>query len=161
MTTRRKALGRALAATLAATAGLAAARPAAAQSAGIARVQAIYAAFGAGDIAAILAHLAEDVEWEHDWGIEPLPIFLPRRGRAEVPGFFEMLRGIEFLRFEVANLLEGGNQVAAVIRLEARVIATGRTVRDLEIHLWTFGTDGLVTAFRHVADTRQFERAMG
>ncbi|HEU0220915.1 MAG TPA: nuclear transport factor 2 family protein [Paracoccaceae bacterium] len=122
-------------------------------------VQAIYAAFGRGDIAEILSHLAEDVEWEHDWGMEPLPLYRPRRGRAEVPGFFAELAKYEFLRFEPQGFLEGAGMVAVPIQLELKVKATGRPIRDLEMHLWTFGPEGKVTRFRHLVDTRQFEAA--
>jgi hypothetical protein len=127
----------------------------------VATVQAIYAAFGRGDVPGILGHLAEDVVWEHDWGGAPLPLYQPRRGRNQVPGFFAELAAIEITRFEPLNLLTGGNQVVAVIRLEATARATGRKVTDLEAHLWTFGADGKVTAFRHLADTRQHGWALG
>jgi uncharacterized protein len=33
--------------------------------------------------------------------------------------------------------------------------ATARTIRDLELHLWTFGKDGEVTRFKHLVDTHQ------
>ncbi len=45
------------------------------------------------------------------------------------------------------------------IRLELRVKATGRVIRDLEAHLWTFGDDGLVRRMRHFVDTQQFALA--
>lgn len=127
----------------------------------VATVQAIYAAFGAGDIAAILAHLDEDVAWEHDWGAGTLELYRPRRGRAEVPGFFAALQAVEITRFEPVNFLAGGDQVAVPIRLEARVRANGRHVRDYEMHLWTFGAGGRVVAFRHLADTWQWAAALG
>lgn len=125
----------------------------------VASVQAIYAAFGRGDVPAFLAHLDEDVDWEHDWGSPPLSIYTPRRGRAEVAKFFAALHAIEITRFEPINLLAGGNQVAAVIRLGLTVKATGQAVTDLEMHLWTFGTDGKVTGLRHICDTHQLARA--
>jgi ketosteroid isomerase-like protein len=124
-------------------------------------VKAIYDCFGKADIAGILARLAPDVQWEHDWGAEPLPLFAPRRGRDEVPKFFAMLDAFEFLRFEPVAFLEGANMVAVPVDLELLVKATGRRIKDVEAHLWTFGDDGLVTRFRHLADTRQFAQAMG
>ena len=33
------------------------------------------------------------------------------------------------------------------------VKATGKRVRDEEIHLWEFGSDGKVAAYRHFLDT--------
>jgi ketosteroid isomerase-like protein len=118
-------------------------------------VQTIYAAFGRGDVPAILAHLADDVAWEHDWGMEPLKWYAPRKGAAEVPGFFASLADFDFHRFAPVNFLAGGDQVVALIRVELGIKANGKRFRDLEGHLWTFGPDGKVTGFRHFADTRQ------
>lgn len=126
----------------------------------VATVQAIYAAFGAGDIAGVLAHLAPDVAWEHDWGGTPLRLYTPRSGADQVPGFFAELAGtVDLTRFEPVAFLSGGSMVAVPIRLGATVKATGKTVQDLEMHLWTFGDDGRVAAFRHICDTRQHAAA--
>jgi hypothetical protein len=126
----------------------------------VATVQAIYAAFGAGDLPGILAHLTPDVAWEHDWGGTPLRLYTPRRSADQVPGFFaELAATLELTRFEPIAFLSGGNMVAVPIRLGATVKATGRAVQDLEMHLWTFADDGRVSAFRHIADTRQHAAA--
>lgn len=119
-------------------------------------VKAMYDCFGRGDIAGILARLSPDVEWEHDWGGTPLKWYRPRRGHDGVKQFFASLADFEFLRFEPAAFLEGGNLVAVPIHIELRVRATGRTIRDLEAHLWTFGDDGRVARLRHLVDTQQF-----
>ncbi|KAF0137581.1 MAG: hypothetical protein FD152_371 [Xanthobacteraceae bacterium] len=122
-------------------------------------VQTAYAAFGRGDVGAILALLADDVSWEHDWGGETLRWYRPRRGPAEVAGFFTTLAEFDFLRFEPFNLLEGGDQVVALIHIELGIKANGRRFRDLEAHLWTCGSDGKVTGFRHLTDTHQLAQA--
>jgi ketosteroid isomerase-like protein len=54
-------------------------------------VQAIYAAFGQGDIPTILGHLGENVEWEYGTLDAGVPWLQPRRGLTEVPKFFESL----------------------------------------------------------------------
>jgi len=76
-----------------------------------------------------------------------------------VPKFFESLSELEITRFEPLAFLEGDGMVAVPLRVELTVRATGRKVRDLEVHLWTFGADGKVTRFRHVVDTQQFALA--
>lgn len=124
----------------------------------IATIKDMYAAFGRGDIPAILAHLADDVEWEHDWN-EPLKWHRPLRGRAAVPQFFETLSDFDFLKFEPLTFLEGAGMICVLIRIELRAKATGRIIRDLEAHLWTFGADGAVTRFRHFADTHQLAKS--
>jgi ketosteroid isomerase-like protein len=122
-------------------------------------VQEIYALFGRADIPAILGKLKEDVEWEHDGVDHGVPWLVPRKGRAEVGGFFETLSGIEFRRFEPVSLLEGGNQVVATIFVDLVVKATGGVIRDLEAHLWTFDDNGKVARFKHLADTHQHVQA--
>jgi uncharacterized protein len=128
-------------------------------------VQQIYAAFGRGDIPAILAHLHADVAWE-SWSVDHsaqkagLPYMLPRHGAAEVPRFFEALVPMKFHVFEVLSLLAGGNQVAAEIRLNVE-LPNGAHVHDEELHLWTFDEHGKVTRFRHYLDTRKHLRAAG
>jgi uncharacterized protein len=118
-------------------------------------VQSIYESFAKGDIPAILERLHPDVEWEHDAVAHGIPWIVPRRGRTEVVKFFEVLAGLDFHVFEPTALLEGPGQVMGVIRMEASVRATGKRVKDLEAHLFTFDDAGRVTRFRHFADTHQ------
>ncbi|WP_342361547.1 nuclear transport factor 2 family protein [Terrarubrum flagellatum] len=123
-------------------------------------VKAMYAAFGQGDIPAILSRLSPDVEWEYDWQGPTLRWYEPRRGRAEVVKFFETLADFDFVRFEPQAFLAGEDMIAVPIQIELVHKATGRRVRDCEAHLWTFGADGLVTRFRHLVDTRQYAALM-
>lgn len=118
-------------------------------------VQAIYEAFGRGDIPAILERLHPDVEWEHDTVAHGIPWVVPRRGRAAVGEFFQSLAALEFHVFEPVALLEGAGQVAGIIKLEATFRSTGKRMKDLEAHLFTFDESGRVTRFRHFIDTYQ------
>ncbi|MBX9945745.1 MAG: nuclear transport factor 2 family protein [Reyranella sp.] len=122
-------------------------------------VRRIYGCFAEGDIAGILARLDAAIDWEHDWGSETLAWYQPRRGRAAVAGFFETLADFDFVRFEPRAFLAGGDMVAVPIEVELVVKLTGSRVRDLEVHLWTFGPHGLATRFRHVVDTLQLANA--
>jgi len=121
----------------------------------IERVQAIYAAFGRGDVPFILGCLAPDIEWEYGSSGHGVPWLQPRRGRAAIAGFFETVaQELSFQHFEPVGFLEGQNIVAALCRVEAVVTRTGRTVVELdEVHLWHFDVEGYVTKFRHAADT--------
>jgi len=124
----------------------------------LATVQEIYAAFGRGDVPAILGKLADDVAWEQwtggnsaaDRGVAHL---MPRTGPAEVGEFFASLQGLEFHGFEPTGFLEGGNQVAALIRTDMTIKASGHRFQDDEVHLWTFDDAGRVVQFRHFVDT--------
>ena len=121
-------------------------------------VQDIYAAFGRGDIPAILERLADDVRWDHlpdGGGAERhgVPWLVARTGRDEVAGFFEALGALDFHEFAPRAILGEGDTVVALIDEDVTVRATGERIRDKTAHVWTFGSDGRVVEFRHVADT--------
>jgi ketosteroid isomerase-like protein len=119
-------------------------------------VQDIYRAFGQGDVPAILARLAEDVEWEYGVNSTDVPWLQPRRGRAGAAEFFASLAGVDIQRFQVKTLFEAGQLVVALIDLDATVRATGRRVTEEdEVHIWHFDSKGQVVKFRHRADTHQ------
>jgi ketosteroid isomerase-like protein len=124
-------------------------------------VQTVYEAFGRGDVPTILDQLADDVEWDLDAPSYGVPIYEPGTGKGHVQRFFESLQDLDFARFEPTNFLTGGNQVAVTIHVEATVKATGRSVKALEVHLWTFGDDGKVSRFFHVIDRHAFVLAYG
>jgi ketosteroid isomerase-like protein len=117
----------------------------------------IYAAFGRGDIPAILATLADDVAWE-DWrspssaqraGVSHL---LARRGPGEVTEFFRVIGEWTFDDFQVHDVIGSERQVA--VEVAARLsLPNGARLDDEEIHLWTFDDAGKVVRFRHYCDT--------
>lgn len=120
--------------------------------------QAMYEAFGRGDVPGIMAHMADDIafdDWTGNSAVDNgnLDYMTPRTGKTGAAAFFEALQGVEFLDFRVINLMAGGNQVAATVALETRVKKTGKGVRDDMIHLWTFDAQGRATRFLHYLDT--------
>ena len=120
--------------------------------------QAMYEAFGRGDVPAILTHMADDMafdNWSNNTVVDggQVDYMTPRDGKAGAVAFFEALQGVEFHDFRVTNLLGGGNQVAATVSLETMVKKTGKRVRDDMIHLWTFNADGQAIRFLHYLDT--------
>lgn len=124
-------------------------------------VQGIYGAFGQGDVPAILDALADDVVWEPDTVDHGIPWIVPGTGKDTVAAFFKAAgEGLEFQSFEPVAFLEGGDQVAAVIKVQARANATGKSIRDTEIHLWSFDAEGKVTSLRHFIDTHQHVQAI-
>jgi len=124
-------------------------------------VRHLYAAFGRGDVPAILACLAEDVEWEYGQPPNPVPWLQPRRGRAGAAGFFDILLSqVEFHRFEPTRQLADGALVVGLVDFEATVRKAGRKVVEVdEIHLFHFDDAGLVRRFAHRADTLQHANA--
>lgn len=118
-------------------------------------VQQIYAAFGRGDVPAILERLADDVEWEYATAPNPVPWLQPLKGRDQVPKFFEALfANIEITRFEVNKIFGDDATVVDLVTLDYTARATGRRVQEVdEVHIWHFDAAGRVQRFRHRADT--------
>jgi ketosteroid isomerase-like protein len=122
--------------------------------------QEIYAAFGRGDIPAILARLSESVDWEYGATDNAAPWLAPRRGRAGAGAFFASLGGIDIHRFSVNAILSGDNVAVALVNIEFTVKATGkRVVEEDEVHVWHFDAKGDVARFRHRVDTLAHHRA--
>jgi hypothetical protein len=127
-------------------------------------VQAIYAAFGRGDIDAILARLSPQVAWEpwHDNFAQRagVPWMQPRRGHDGAREFFAALAALEIHDFKVPSIMASDRQVAVEFTIDATVRASGRRLFEEEMHLWSFDADGNVVRFRHYLDTaRHIEAA--
>ena len=120
----------------------------------IAVVQQAYAAFGRGDIAGVLALVAEDVEWE---GVKGVPSSVPfaglKRGKAAVAEFFASVgREEEFSRFEPREFFAGGDRVVALGYYEARVRRTGKSFAGEWAMAFTV-REGRIVRFTEYADS--------
>ena len=101
------------------------------------RVQAVYAAFGRGDIVAFMDALTDDVVWEV-LGPSDLPWFGTFHGKAGVREWLGM--AMENLRFQVLEAREfiaQEDKVVALVRAEVTVTRTGRDFGGSEAHVWT------------------------
>ena len=119
-------------------------------------VKSVYAAFGRGDVPAILALLSEDVAWEH-WADSfahraGVPWLEPRTGRDGVAEFFGIVGTFDIAEFTVRDIMGSETQVAAEIVIDAAIPGGGR-YRDEELHLWSFDADGKICRMRHYVDT--------
>jgi ketosteroid isomerase-like protein len=119
-------------------------------------VKACYEAFGRGDIAGILGHVADKI---NVWGVlsatdAGVPWHLAIREKAEIPRFFEALGGaVEFTRFEPAAYAASDTDVYATIQMEMKVRKNGkRIVMQDVMHHFTF-KDGKVVGWRAAEDT--------
>jgi ketosteroid isomerase-like protein len=125
-------------------------------AANLVTVQEIYAAFGRGDIPAILDVIADDCRWEA-WADNSaqragVPYLQPRSGPSGVAEFFAAVAELKIHEFEVLDCISGRDQVAAEILIEAST-PTGGRFRDDELHLWTLNSDGQIVRLRHYVDT--------
>jgi len=126
----------------------------------VATVQSIYAAFGRGDIEAILEHLADDVVWDEE-GLPGVPWLAPRRGKTGAREFFQSLAAIDMHRFEVKAVIGSGDVVLGLVDVEFTVRVTGWRVRENdEVHVWRFNAENKIASFRHRVDTWQHVEAV-
>jgi uncharacterized protein len=133
-------------------------------TANLAAIQSVYAAFGRGDIPAVLELVAEDVRWE-EWTDSfaqraGVPWLRARTGRDGVSDFFSIVGTFEITEFSVNDLMASDNQVTAEVVIDAK-LPDGSHYRDEEIHLWTFDPTGKVTRMRHYVDTAKHIAAAG
>ncbi len=119
-------------------------------------VREIYAAFGRGDVPAILAHLAPDVEWEYGGGPTPVPWLQKRHGHAGAQQFFvDLAATLEIQMFAPKAFFEGQGVVVVLLDLEARVKGTGKPIHEEdEVHIWHLNAANQITRFRHRVDTQ-------
>jgi ketosteroid isomerase-like protein len=117
-------------------------------------VQDTYAAFGRGDIAAVLASLSDDVDWQAIAGAGPhVPTSGPRRGRAQVQTFFAQLGdSVDFKKFEPREFVAEGDKVVTLGYYEAVAKKTGRSFKSEWVMVFTFA-NGKVVKFREYADS--------
>ena len=122
-------------------------------------VQTMYAAFGRGDIAGVLAHLSDDVDWQLNVdssapGAKHVPDFRPFRGRAAVQEFFQLIGAdLEFHAFEPQAFFAGEHEVAVRVRMDLTVRKTGRRLKVESMHVFSFDAAGRITRFREYLDT--------
>ena len=117
-----------------------------------------YDAFGRADIPALLAALAEDVEW-----ITPgdgIPTEGTRRGPAEVGEFFEVVGSTwSFTSFEPREFIASGDTLVVVGRYAGTAKATGKPVASDWVMVWKI-RDGKVAYFREFTDTLALASAL-
>src|SRR6187455_2164154 len=121
-----------------------------------------YAAFGRGDVNAILALLDENVEWEGVKGTEGVaPHAGKRQGKAAVGQFFQQLGStLDFQLFEPREFVAQGDSVVAIGRYKATVKATKKVSESDWVMVFNF-RNGKIVRFREFTDSAAVIRAYG
>jgi uncharacterized protein len=126
----------------------------------LATIRRIYEAFGSGDVDAILAAVADDVDWAVD--AEPVaPWYGQRKGKDGVASFFADIAGAtDVLDFGVEAMGANDNEVFAFLRFAVRMKSTGREASFHLHHYFRFGSDGKVEYYRGSEDSAQVAEAL-
>ena len=121
----------------------------------LAAVQRLYAAYGRGDMAGVLAEVADDVDWAAEASSTTAPWYGPRRGKQDVPRFFEEIaRTVDIDEFEIVGLTSNETDVIATLHWTFTVKATGKSAGMYMQHWWRFA-HGKIVLFRGSEDSEQ------
>ena len=123
-------------------------------------VQAVYEAFGRGDVAFILDAVTDDVDWASEASSTAAPWYGVRHGKAGVGEFFQAF-GTTMEVEEFTPLTFGANddEVFAVVRFKTKALATGKR-SAMNLHHWFTFRDGKIAMYRGTEDTIQTVEAL-
>ena len=117
-------------------------------------IEAVYGAFGRGDVAAILERVSDGTQWDFSVAGSDVPWHAPVRGKAALPQFFaRMGEHMTWEAFEPRAFVSDGRNVVVKLRLAYTVKKTGRKVDEEQVQWWSFDDAGRITALRHYEDT--------
>jgi ketosteroid isomerase-like protein len=118
-------------------------------------VQRLYAAYGRGDIDAMFADLADDIDWAAEAASTSVPWYGNYRSKSDVPRFVkEIGSNVDVTEFTVVSIASNETDVMAVIHWTYTVKATGKSAAMYMQHWWRFA-DGRIVLFRGSEDTEQ------
>lgn len=120
-----------------------------------------YAAFGRGDIPAILATFAPDCVWIHPGNPDIIPFAGTFRGAEEIKEkFFGVIPTVvQLIEFVPSIVGEEGNTVIASIHIKGKVLTTGKAYESIGEMRWTLNDAGLVTEHKAIVDVSSLEAA--
>ena len=117
----------------------------------------VYAAFGRGDIDAILAELADDIDWVSvsEEANPVVPWYGRYRGKGDVPRFFKEIGStIDVTEFTPLSFTANETDVMVALRWAFTVKATGKSAA-LHMQQWWRFTDGKIVFVRTCEDTKK------
>ena len=120
-------------------------------------VQRMYEALGRGDMEAIVAEVADDVDWVSvtPAGSASVPWYGSYRGKADVPRFFkEIGANVQITEFSPLSFTTNDHDVMVALVWGITVNATGKSV-TLPMQHWFRFVDGKVATVRTMEDSEQ------
>jgi ketosteroid isomerase-like protein len=125
-------------------------------------VEAFYKASAERDIETALSFIDDNVDWLVQGPIDVFAFFGLRRGKAAVlEGYREVGRRLDITGYDVEALLVDADRTAALIRLTAILIATGK-VMSVRTSQFARFRNGKIVEMRAVVDSYDMvEQALG
>jgi ketosteroid isomerase-like protein len=120
-------------------------------------VQRMYEALGRGDIEAILAEVADEVDWVSvtEKASALVPWYGNYRGKAEVARFFkEIGSNVQITEFSPLSFTSNETDVMVALRWSITVNSTGKSL-TLSMQHWFRFADGKVVSVRACEDSEQ------
>ena len=124
-------------------------------------IMALYAAFGSGDMDAVLALMADDIVWqeaENNKWADGNPYVGPQAIAAGV--FGRVPEEYDSFAVEVGQVVAEGDTVVMQGRYRARVKGSGAEIAPQIVHWWTV-RNGKIAAFQQHVDTLILAQAVG
>ena len=120
-------------------------------------IEAVYEAFGRGDVASILDSVTDDVDWATDTASTAAPWFGPHHGKAGVTDFFQAFGStMTVQQFEPVSFASNDTEVHTIVKFKSTRTANGRTAA-MNLHHWFQFRDGKIANYRGTEDTTQTE----
>ncbi len=120
-------------------------------------IQAVYRAFGRGDVPAVLDAVTNDVDWATETSSTVAPWYGVRHGKDGVASFFEAFGStMEVQEFNPYAFAANDSEVHTVVRCRATNRTTGKTI-DHDLHHFFRFRDGKIAFYRGTEDTSQTE----
>jgi ketosteroid isomerase-like protein len=122
----------------------------------------LYAAFGRGDIAAVLAGFDPKIEWREAEGIPYRPSGEPWIGGDAILQDLFMKLPADWDNFAVTprDFYDAGDVVVVEARYTGTFKTTGKRLSAQVCHVWKVN-NGKLTSFQQYTDTAQFQDVMG
>jgi ketosteroid isomerase-like protein len=122
-------------------------------NANVTHVQSMYAAFGRGDIATVVAGCTPDIDWHSGSRPDHYPSFGPRKGQNAVEEFFKIVgENNEFSEFSPREFYAIDDKVFVLGDFALTIRKSGRQFASDWVHIFTI-RDGKVARFREFLDT--------
>ena len=117
-------------------------------------IEAVYAAFGRGDIPFIMQRVSDGTRWDFSVGKSDVPWHAPVASKAELPRFFQAMgENLAFEAFEPRAFIAQGRSVVVKLHVAYTVKRTGRRVDEEQVQWWSFDDAGRIVELRHYEDT--------